>query len=41
MTNIQKSISIKSNNNELACDQLNIQTHLDQLKWTKSNQGKQ
>ena len=39
MTN-NKKISIKSNNNELARDQLNIQTHLDQLKLTKSNKGK-
>ena len=41
MTNIKKNISIKRNNNELARDRLNIQTHLDQLKLTKSNQGKQ
>ena len=41
MTNIKKNISIKSNNNELVRDRLNIQTHLDQLKSTKSNQGKQ
>ena len=37
MTNIKKNISIKSNNNKLARDRLNIQTHLrpiqmDQIK---------
>ena len=32
MTNIKKNISIKSNNNKLARDRLNIQTHLRPIK---------
>ena len=36
-----RNTSIKNNNQELAWDQLNTQTHLDWLKWTKLNQSKQ
>ena len=36
-----RNTSIKNNNQELAWDQLNTQTHLDWLKWDKLNQSKQ
>ena len=36
-----RNTSIKNNNQELAWNQLNTQTHLDWLKWVKLNQSKQ
>ena len=39
MTNIKKNISIKSNNNKLARDRLNIQTHLRPIQMDQIKSG--